>query len=644
MGKAKARARDQRSAKAAGRDDDAGADQGTTVKPLWKSHRAFSMNTRDIEEYLRTHEADTLLHLAKNWQRETVGCTVLRRALVANTLQETCCSNVLRGAFYAIVPTQTVDGVLEYHSAATPGYWKTDSPTFTDHCNEIKWSDVRRIFPSVNSGEKTERDAFLLKFLVAQGRFGATDAADDQYRATDFAESRAIGALDLHLDENDPRSVAAIAQNDPGTAAAQMPQACTNPERFPSYGAALRVRNLFLGMVESGEIRSAMDRGDVIVTPHPRVYCPAFHYHPIAYRDCAHDRDPAVLAKPHFNKFIDFVQAFGEFFGKDYSSDDMIEKTPIICFESDPEDLELSKDTVPRQVPFEPDCGLVAGQHLRLQKEDLGPAHWRNNGRLNWLSGARRLIMAAIAAPGKLTWYVGPGGSVFANVTIWGGGLLMLRNARLVICPIKFPPNGQNEFGISVQDDPTKAESAYQGYWSDEYPWVYSRPRLRIVLDCTMGALDLNRTPYMGSRRDLAKAKRQCGIADSDDDDEPVPAADPERYEMLYKGVARELCDEICDTVLRRIRAKPRRSAAERRAEPVMAALVRERDLRAPKHRAPREGSTDVADAKRAVEREEHKARLAEATKAKKEAKRLADQRRFEELRCEFVGRQIGGS
>ena len=164
-------------------------------------------------------------------------------------------------------------------------------------------------------------------------------------------------------------------------------------------------------MLLSGEIHSAMDRGDVVVTAHPRVYCPAFHYHPITYRDGMWGDDENFGTKHHMRAFATFVHRFHTFFGKFYSSDAMIEKTPMYCYEFDPEDLPNGNKT-PRTVPFEPDCGLQPLQRIDLKMEDLEDLESFRLGdknRLDWFSGARRLIMAAIACPCKLVWYVGPG-------------------------------------------------------------------------------------------------------------------------------------------------------------------------------------------------------------------------------------------
>ena len=125
---------------------------------------------------------------------------------------------------------------------------------------------------------------------------------------------------------------------------------------------------------------------------------------------------------------------------------------------------------------------------------------------------------------------------------------------------------------------------------------------------------------------------------------EPAEPDNSEWLNVLCKGVARELCDAICDAVLRRVRAPPRRSAAERRAETV------EVHVRAPgaahqprvvRAAAVAEGS--VEDSKKKTAREEHLVKLAAQTKAKREARKKADDARYEQMRNEVVGAAIGG-
>lgn len=523
----------------------------------------------------------------------------------------------LAGTGKALLPVsaQKNGGIPEYYQARD-GVWKNSEKALDRLCEPI---------PRNYMASATDHTGILKSFHNAQTHC----LTDSLHPAHTIEETWSALALDLLHRAPNISMCAGMKTVINQTKACKLEYMPINSECFDTVRAAQRVRDLFVAKVQSGDVRIALEAGDVVVTPHFSRFNVATHaneFCKIPLKELVYEKD-----MPHEDiaTVALFLQCVGEFWGPFYNRDEDIKPPPFHWLNR-----------------------LV--ERCADPREYLDAIPYENN--------ARRTIMAAVATPGKLKWNVGPAGSVFANVSIWAGPNYVCTDARLTLCPIKFPPcrtdgNFGRLYDPLLGDLPEKCRnlmkpeeySAYTDFWTKECDWVYERPRLRIAFEFTRNSFEFGNAKEWTAK--TPKVRHPGGGCHATPpppppNPEPVEPDNSEWLKVLYKGVAREMCDDIFDAVLRRVRAPPRRSAAERRAE------AAEVHVRAPgaAHHHPRvvvraaavaEGS--VEDSKKKAAREAHLAKLAEQRRAKKEARKRADDARYEQMRNELVGAAIGG-
>lgn len=581
-----------------------------------KAARIRSMGYRMFEDFSVDMPASTL------------GATMMHNRGLLDWELDLLATRCVQGTGKALVPVKPCeeDGSIEFYSARED-FWKPSCQALERLCFPIPKGGLRCMLKAISPD-----GACILNTIHD---FQAPRVSDLLTPRHKLAETRSIFALDLLHTGGLRNGCAAMTPKEACQFAetAKPDFAHINSETFENVCAARRVRDYFVKCVETGRVRAALDRGDVVVTPHFSRFNLATHSGDFC-KECLHeleyDKDMPVTA---MLAVIAFLQRVGEFWGPFYDTDADILPTPV--------------NGPPGMSSFLVESGATTGT-----EEDL----------VKYEQNARRTLMAAVATPGRLKWNVGPAASVFANVSVWSGPDHVCTNARLVLCPLNGPPCSSGAFftrdleafseelppkcrGLLRQDQ----YSAYREFWSHEADWVYERPRLRIAFEFNKGSFDFGNAKEWAPK--VYKPRHPGGGCHST----PPPPAPPkpapvapeesEWFKLLCKGVAREMCDGIVDSVLRRLQAPPRRSAAERRAE------VAEVHVRAPgaAHqprvvrvaRAAPEGS--VEDSKKKAAREAHLAKLAEQAKAKTEARKRADDARYEQMRNELVGAAIGG-
>lgn len=581
-----------------------------------KAARIRSMGYRMFEEFSVDMPASTL------------GATMRRNRGLLDWELDFLATRCVQGTGKALVPVKPCeDGSIEFYSARED-FWKPSCQALERLCFPIPKEGLRCMLKALSPD-----GACMLSTIHDLQAPRVSDLLTPAYK---LAETRSIFALDLLHTGGLRNGCAAMTPKEACRFAetAETDFAHINSETFENVCAAKRVRDYFVKCVETGEVRAALDRGDVVVTPHFSRFNLATHSGDFC-KECLHeleyDKDMPVES---MLAVIAFLQSVGEFWGPFYDTDADIKPTPVVALPGDRGHLvEPDNDPTGVRVPYE--------------------------------QNARRTLMTAVAAPGRLKWNVGPAASVFANVSLWGGPDHVCTNARLVLCPLNGPPCAPGAYFTRdleafSEELPPKCRgrlswdqySAYREFWSHEADWVYERPRLRIAFEFNKCSFDFGNAKEWASK--VYKPRHPGGGCHSTP---PAPPAPPkpapvapeesEWFKLLCKGVAREMCDGIVDSVLRRLQAPPRRSAAERRAE------VAEVHVRAPgaAHHQPRvvarvargapEGS--VEDSKKKAAREAHLAKLAEQAKAKTEARKRADDARYEQMRNELVGAAIGG-
>ena len=441
----------------------------------------------------------------------------------------------LSGSGKALLPVTCYgDGTVEYYHARE-GTWKPSSKSLDAICRPISTSFMSNAPDLVG----------ILKSVVAM----QTPCWSDRlYPAHKFQETRSPFALDLLHCSGKISPLASEKETfKKSNAQTSGDYFHINSECFESVCAAQRVRDLFVEHVNSGSVRLALEAGDIVVTPHFsrfNILTHASEFSSGAVREDPRQQDD--VAYPDIRKILSFLQSVGEFWGPFYNHDEDIKPVPVHWLN--------------RLVEPNNDAGDV-----------LDGIPYENN--------ARRILMAAVATQGKLKWNVGPAGSVFANVSVWSGPNHVCTHARLTLCPIKFPPYepdgcfgrhadvrmGQLPEKWREQMEPREYET-FVDFWTKEWNWVYARPRLRVAFEFTRQSFDFgNAKEWTRKPPKVRSLGGGCHSTPPPPPPKPEPA-EPDNSEwlnVLCKGVARELCDAICEAVLRRVRAPPRRSAAE---------------------------------------------------------------------------------
>lgn len=610
----------------------------TKAKLRSKAKQPFSVDAEVDQRTarLRSMGYRTFDELAVDVPAAQLGVIMMRNRGLLDWELDFLVTRCVHGTGKALIPVKRhEDGLVEVYHARV-GFWKPTGKALERLCFPIPGDDLNRMLEALSPD-----GARMLRTIHD---FQAQRVRDLVTPAYKLAETRSPYALDL-LHTGGLRNGSASMTPEEACRFADIAErdfAHMNSETFESVSAAKRVRDYFVKCVETGRVRAALDRGDVVVTPHFSRFNLATHSGDFC-KECLHeleyDKDMPVNA---MLSVIAFLQSVGEFWGPFYNTD---------------------ADILPTPVDGPPGCGFLAEPGATtVTEEDLVP----------FLRNARRTLMAAVATPGRLKWNVGPAASVFANVSVWAGADHVCKNARLVLCPINGPPCSRSawftrDLEAFSEELPPKCRgrvsweqySAYREFWSHEADWVYERPRLRIAFEFNKASFEFGNAkewapPEPRVVRHPGGGCHATPPPPAPPKPAPVAPDETEWFQLLCKGVAREMCDGIVDTVLRRVRAPSRRSAAERRAE--WRAEAVEVHARAPggaaaHHRLPRvvvraaavapEGS--VEDSKKKTAREAHLAKLAEQAKAKTEARKRADDARFEQMRNELVGAAIGG-